>query len=187
MYTVGVSLYWQQVSPKQGSGLQVCLQDAETADATWHVAVPPARPWQGPILPPGLHSSGESAPGFQGLQGGGTGCVGTALRKPARATRQGKDGGVVDTHPSSAAETISQLDHLLWRLLLPSATLVSVTYYFQRSGFYKTNIWISRFIIRPVPQRENTAVCAHHILHIYTQHINSHKHIAERKQCIKIV
>lgn len=44
---------------------------------------------------------------------------------------------------------------------VPSAVLISTPYHFQRPGFYKTNIWISRFIICLPPHRRGKYSCVY--------------------------
>lgn len=74
----------------------------------------------------------------------------------------------------------NRLFPLWWRF--PSAILMSITHYFQRSGFYKTNIWISRFIICPIPHRRgNTAVCTcSHSAYLYPAHKFTQTHSREK-------
>lgn len=69
----------------------------------------------------------------------------------------------------------------LW-LRFPSAILMSITHCFQRSGFYKTNIWISRFIICPIPHRRgNTAVCTcSHSAYLYPAYKFTQTHSREK-------
>lgn len=113
-----------------------------------------------PPSPPSQRSSGRLPSASRICSVRAPGCRGTARQKPTHAA-QGR--GTRDFARSffCVAETVSEMDYFLLWLPFPSAILMSITHYFQRSGFYKTNIWVSRFIICPRPHRRGKYSCVY--------------------------